>query len=358
MAYYSYYQQQYPYWGQQQYANQYANQAFVAPPLPTYQPQPSWTGHDFYNAHYGQGGQYENDVGMFDYVWGRIKSLVGASAVGRQEARHWHHRVYGGLVDITTLLPSDLGAAAGYEALRLFDYHRAVYRQPLMDDREREEEALAGLAIAEATKLWSYCGRPQDKYGRRESCEVAAATAERLFRRNRRRERERDLDEDLYGDYDDAVSTYGGYSSGSEDGGRRRRARRQRRRSSVGLGYGGAGAGGILPGAVGVGVPAAGYQPSYGGQQMLGVQPAQLGVPGSYGGASPMMGGSPLMGGGLAMPGVQYQAAQPTYVPAYGAGAGVVGGAQYGMGGGGLGVPTVGRQRASSFTYPASPGYY
>lgn len=125
---------------------------------------------------------------MFDYVWNRIKSLVGASAVGQSEARHWHHRVYGGLVrpspkillssaftnslllsackprssrslkvDITTLLPSDLGAAAGYEALRLFNYHRTIYRQPLMDDREREEEALAGLAIAEGTYAFSLC---------------------------------------------------------------------------------------------------------------------------------------------------------------------------------------------------------
>jgi hypothetical protein len=108
---------------------------------------------------------------MFDYIWGRVKSLVGANGVGHAEARHWHHRVYGGLVrviichlsfrreqinlslraqiDITTLLPRDLGSAAGYEALRMFNYHRTIYRQPLMDDREREEEALAGLAIAE-----------------------------------------------------------------------------------------------------------------------------------------------------------------------------------------------------------------
>lgn len=40
---------------------------------------------------------------MFDYVWGRIKNLVGVSAVGHSEARHWHHRVYGGLVSLTLL---------------------------------------------------------------------------------------------------------------------------------------------------------------------------------------------------------------------------------------------------------------
>ena len=57
MAYYSYYQTQYPQWVQQQIAGQ----SFIAPPMPTYQPQPSWTGYDYYNAHYGQ-GTYESDV--------------------------------------------------------------------------------------------------------------------------------------------------------------------------------------------------------------------------------------------------------------------------------------------------------
>ena len=65
MAYYNYYQNQYPYWGQQQYANQYSNQAFTAPPVPSYQPQPSWTGQDYYAAHNGLTGSpsaYDNDV--------------------------------------------------------------------------------------------------------------------------------------------------------------------------------------------------------------------------------------------------------------------------------------------------------
>lgn len=324
-------------------------------------------------------------------------------------------------IDITTLLPRDLGAAAGYEALRMFNYHRTIYRQPLMDDREREEEALAGLAIAEcaltlfpgprrslaavnstisfllyirdhslvsgstslnafvdiptyvgglrstspqlyacawrvwndhvanlgpesnhsATKLWSYCQRPHDKYGRREACEVACGTAERLFRRGRRRERERERDG--Y-DYDDNTSVLGGdYSSSDDSDSRRRRRTRRRRRSSVGLGYGAAAAGTAL------------LQPNYGGAQYGGAQ---------YGGAQyqPQVAGayglSPQMGGGLQLPGVNYQAAaaqqpymagypagQPGYTSAYGAG--------------GLGVPQVGRPRANSFGYPpASPSYY
>lgn len=73
-----------------------------------------------------------------------VTSICVGSTLLILTARHALHQV-----DITTLLASDLGAAAGYEALRLFDYHKSIYRQPLMDDHEREEEALAGLATAE-----------------------------------------------------------------------------------------------------------------------------------------------------------------------------------------------------------------
>lgn len=52
-------------------------------------------------------------------------------------------------MEIHALTPVELGAAAGYEAYRLFTHHRGIYRQPLADDIDREEEALAGLAIAE-----------------------------------------------------------------------------------------------------------------------------------------------------------------------------------------------------------------
>ncbi|KDQ21954.1 hypothetical protein BOTBODRAFT_169123 [Botryobasidium botryosum FD-172 SS1] len=190
MAYYQYYQQQ-PNYGTSSYQ-------LVQPPSPTYRPQPSWTGSDYYRAH-AYGGSYDDldarrsmmrgggspgpaDNNIFDWVWGRVKSIVGGGGVSRDEARHWHKRVYGGMVDITQLLPTELGAAAGYEAVRLWEHHHAVYRSPLMDDREREREALVGLAIGEATKLWSYCNRPRDKYGRREASEVAAATAERIYR--------------------------------------------------------------------------------------------------------------------------------------------------------------------------------
>ena len=194
-----------------------------------------------------------------------------------------------------------------------------------------------------ATKLWSYCQRPHDKYGRREACEVACGTAERLFRRGRRREREREREG--Y-DYDDTTSVLGGdYSSSDDSESRRRRTRvRRRRRSSTGIGYGAAGTGAqLIPSQAG----SAYLQPTYGGAQL---QPQVAQVAGAYG-------LSPHMGGGLALPGVNYQqaAVQQPYMPSYPA-------AQSGyapaFGAGGLGVPQVGRPRANSFGYPPSSSTY
>lgn len=52
-------------------------------------------------------------------------------------------------MDIRSLLPEDIGAAAGYEAWRSWKYHHGVYAQPLSGDREREREAIIGIAVAE-----------------------------------------------------------------------------------------------------------------------------------------------------------------------------------------------------------------
>jgi hypothetical protein len=47
------------------------------------------------------------------------------------------------------MLPSDIGAAAAYESWRNWKHHYSIYGQPLSDDRERQREALIGLAVGE-----------------------------------------------------------------------------------------------------------------------------------------------------------------------------------------------------------------
>ncbi|KZT53238.1 hypothetical protein CALCODRAFT_501289 [Calocera cornea HHB12733] len=44
--------------------------------------------------------------------------------------------------------PETIGAAAAYEALRFWETNQAL-RVPLVDDLEREEDAIMGLAVAE-----------------------------------------------------------------------------------------------------------------------------------------------------------------------------------------------------------------
>ncbi|QRV96772.1 hypothetical protein RhiJN_24790 [Ceratobasidium sp. AG-Ba] len=174
MAYYNYYRQHNPNtWGTDNYT-------FDSPPAPRYQPQPQWRGADYYRAH----NDGIADSSAFDYVWGRIKSRV-SSTMSRKDAQRWHRRVYGGQVDVATMLPIEIGGAAGYEAWRFFDHHRGIYRSPLMDDYERESEALVGLAVGEAEKLWTYTNRRGDKYGKREAMEAAAAVAMKLYRKGK-----------------------------------------------------------------------------------------------------------------------------------------------------------------------------
>jgi len=84
-------------------------------------------------------------------------------------------------VPIDQLDPAQLGAAAGYEATRQWSTYQSTYRSPLADDRGREKEALAGLAVGEAMKLLSYSTRVRSRHTRREAAEIAAATAERIF---------------------------------------------------------------------------------------------------------------------------------------------------------------------------------
>ncbi|KAG8907435.1 hypothetical protein FRB99_004230 [Tulasnella sp. 403] len=154
----------------------------VTPPRPNFQPQPNWGGSQYFRAQagYGYDDYDDRDDGFFDNIWRGIKDIFNRG-FSREEAALWHRRVYGGTMPIDGLDPAQLGAAAGFEAFRHWSTYRSTYRSPLADDRDREREALAGLAAGEAVKLISLAPRPRSRHSRREAAEVAAATAERIL---------------------------------------------------------------------------------------------------------------------------------------------------------------------------------
>ncbi|KZT65968.1 hypothetical protein DAEQUDRAFT_768455 [Daedalea quercina L-15889] len=211
---YAYYQSNVPRWGTQEFQ-------FSRPPLPIWRPQPHWSGMDYYRAHAAH-----DDPGLFQSVMGRLSVAMG---LGFHEARHWHRRVYGGLVNIAQVLPSELGSAAAYEAYRYWKYHHPLY-EPLAGDRERERDAMIGMAVAEATHLWQFTGRTFDTLGLRETCEIAAATAAQIA------DKVLGYDSD-YSDYDSGYSRSGynqdHHHSRYDDGYSHRRPRTLRRWASA-----------------------------------------------------------------------------------------------------------------------------
>ncbi|EIW63206.1 uncharacterized protein TRAVEDRAFT_56309 [Trametes versicolor FP-101664 SS1] len=347
---YNYYQSQMPGWGTSQFQ-------FGAPPQPVFQPQPSWRGSDFYNAH-----ALNPDPSLYESIMVRLRDILGMG-VGHHEARHWHRRIYSGMVQLQQLLPADIGAAAAYEAYRTWKHNSFLY-EPLSADRELQREGLIGMAIAETQRLWQYSGRPQDTYGLRAACEASASAANVLADR---------LFGWTSGGGGGGGVGYGSSYSGSNTGdayaydegysGRRGRSRHNSfnapavvRVGAPGYGdplgspYGAGGSPMPIPGAIpGAAAPyGAGMPGSYG---------AAPGIPGSYG-AAPGYGGtygyrsaSPNPYGGASPNpyGVQapygagaYPQATPGYpAPGYGAGQygagqypGQYGAQQYGAGGG------------------------
>ncbi|KIO21030.1 hypothetical protein M407DRAFT_10606 [Tulasnella calospora MUT 4182] len=143
MSYYQYYRQQ-PGWGTPGYQT-------GAPPRPLFVPQSGWRGRHFYRAQ-ASGLEGELDQELFEHVWRDGKPHIGRKIV-ISEARKWHRRIYGGVDFPGRLLPHELGAAAGYEAFQQWTMYGQVYRPVLRGEKEREKEALAGIAVGEATKL-------------------------------------------------------------------------------------------------------------------------------------------------------------------------------------------------------------
>ncbi|KAI0267075.1 hypothetical protein BC834DRAFT_94492 [Gloeopeniophorella convolvens] len=163
---FNYYQRNAPGWGTQQFQ-------LGAPPMPNYQPQPTWSGQDFYSAH-----TMGNDPMIYQTAMSRLST--GVPGVGKHEAKIWHRRAYAGLGEVTRMLPIEVGAAAAYEAYRQIKYGSSIY-QFLRGNYERQREVIRGLAVAEAVRLWQDTGRGVDQYGLQIASETAAATANNII---------------------------------------------------------------------------------------------------------------------------------------------------------------------------------
>ncbi|KAH9961504.1 hypothetical protein BC827DRAFT_1202454 [Russula dissimulans] len=257
-----------PGWGTQQFQ-------LGAPPQPSYQPLPTWTGQDFYSAH---------AMGYDPYVYQNTMSRLssGGGGFGRHEAKSWHRRAYAGLGEITRMMPQEIGAAAAYEAYRQVKYGTNAY-EFLYGDYELQRDALTGLAIAEAVRLWQDTGRPiVDQYALQMACDSAAATASNIVA-------ERELD--------------GGYGSGFGMG-----SHRHRRNSFA---YGTPSYAGSV-GYAGSGYAGSGYAGSgYAGSGYAGSGYAGSGYAGSNMGGSPLLvpgniPSSPIAGVPMPIPGSSY----------------------------------------------------
>ncbi|EIN11738.1 hypothetical protein PUNSTDRAFT_131893 [Punctularia strigosozonata HHB-11173 SS5] len=319
---YSYYQNA-PGWGTSQYQ-------FRPPPAPTFQPQPTWGGLDFYQAH-----APSPDPSIYNNAWNRVRSYSDPGSaglgVGLNEARHWHRRTYGGLSQINMLAPEEIGHAAAYEAYRTWIHNANLY-QPLSADDERQREALVGIAVAEVNRILQYSERRYDRYVLQLASEAAAATASVIFSQSA-------VD---YGDYSpDNMYAY-------DEPYYPRRSRHRRRHSSV--------SGSrppiiqmapAAPGSVYAGTPIAGS--TYGG-----AMPTQM-AGSTYGGASPY--------GGYGAQPVPIQATNTVGFPSQGmAYGGGMAGTQYGGGSYGLSSSPYGNgmygvpQSAASTIVVQTPG--
>ncbi|KAF8908808.1 hypothetical protein CPB85DRAFT_1308804 [Mucidula mucida] len=335
---YSYYHSV-PGWGTNQFQ-------FGAPPAPTFQPQPSWGGLDYYRAH-----AHTPDPDLYGHAWNRVRDFrdytsAAGLGVGIHEARHWHRRAYGGLAELNTLLAPEIGHAAAYEAYRTWIHNSSIY-EPLSGETERQREGLIGLAVAEATRLLSYTPRlNMDPYTRQTASESAAMTASILFYWSR------DHNDDEYRGRSGYGSDYDPYTYDTNVMYPHRGRSRSRRRSLSVSSYnhvnvppmGGSAVG--MPSGGMMGTPYPGQAGSYMGQP--GSYPGQ---PGSYPGQS-YVGSQYGGGGGGGMPVPMSAGGYAASDPAGGYGTPYPGQAS--------GVPMVvppmgGRPRSMSMSVPYAP---
>ncbi|KAL1665908.1 hypothetical protein GGF50DRAFT_99900 [Schizophyllum commune] len=161
-------------WGTNQYQ-------FGPPPTPGFQPQPSFYSMpktSSFNLLYSQ--SEPDSRSLYRHAYETVRAPIPGLGVGLHEARHWHRRAYGGLVDPLSLTPDELGYASAYEAYRVW-IHNADIVQPISGDPERQREAMIGLAVAEAARALQYSGRVWDTYSRNRAADAAAATAAIIY---------------------------------------------------------------------------------------------------------------------------------------------------------------------------------
>ncbi|KAG8703924.1 hypothetical protein FRC09_003873 [Ceratobasidium sp. 395] len=92
-------------------------------------------------------------------------------SMSRHRSESWHKRVYGGLTDAATLMAAEIGAAAGFEAWRRFNYRNGII---IDHDRERQIRSLVEMAVHEVEEWWGRTGRHMDEHGKREALLAAA----------------------------------------------------------------------------------------------------------------------------------------------------------------------------------------
>ncbi|KAI0062835.1 hypothetical protein BV25DRAFT_1899574 [Artomyces pyxidatus] len=289
---FNYYQQNVPGWGTQQ-------SRLGPPPVPGYQPLPNWSGLDYYTAH-----AMGSDPSMYHYAMSRLGS--GAMGMGLHEARHWHRRAYGGLGEITRMLPAEIGSAAAYEAYRQFKYNSSAYTY-VRGDHERMREALVGLAVAEAVRLWQDTGRAVDQYGLQVASESAAATASTIIGQG-----ELDFDTGYHRGRHNSLNVFSGGGSAYGDDRYRRAMSSSPMPSYVGGGYPGGGYAGS--GYAGSNYPASVGASPIGG--FVGLPPSSPYSGGTYAQPANVYGGGNYPAGGYTG---NYGATLG--VPGYGAGA-------------------------------------
>lgn len=127
------------------------------------------SGWDYYRAH-----AINPDQNLYYTVMNRTRDFGPSGGGGISEARIWQRQIYSGIVrqpmhssgnllteskvNLSQLLPHDIGMGAAYEAYRMWKHHRPTLFDPLLSSGaigslERVREGLVGLAIAEGARF-------------------------------------------------------------------------------------------------------------------------------------------------------------------------------------------------------------